>query len=72
MEDCELFNVCSTEMKSVVISISSIIVCVYLTISNKGGVKSMRKEVIMIWVHKTRNKERINVKNVKDIKGTLK
>ena len=30
-----------------VISISSI-VCVYLAISNKGGVKSMRKEVIMI------------------------
>ena len=47
MEDCELFNVCSTEKRSVVISISSI-VCVYLAISNKGGVKSMRKEVIMI------------------------
>ena len=48
MEDCELFNVCFTEKKrSVVISISSI-VCVYLAISNKGGVKSMRKEVIMI------------------------
>ena len=73
MEDCELFNVCSTEMKSVVISISSIIVCVYLTISNKGGrVKRMKKEVIIIRLHKTRNKERINVKNVKDIKGTLK
>ena len=41
----------------------------YLAISNKGGVKRMRKEVIMIWVHKTRNKERINVKNVKDIKN---
>ena len=33
--------------RSVVISISSI-VCVYLAISNKGDVKSMRKEVIMI------------------------
>ena len=54
--------------RSVVISISSI-VCVSLAISNKGGVKSMRKEVIMIWVHKTRNEERINVKNVKDIKN---
>ena len=38
----------------------------YLAISDKGGVISMRKEVIMICVHKTRNKERINVKNVKD------
>ena len=47
MEDCELFNVCSTEIRSVVISISSII-CVYLAISNKGGVKHIRKEVIMI------------------------
>ena len=47
MEDCELFNVCSTEIWSVVISISSII-CVYLAISNKGGVKGMSKEVIMI------------------------
>ena len=35
MEDCELFNVCSTEMKSVVISISRI-TCVHLAISNKG------------------------------------
>ena len=47
MEDCELFNVWSTEIWSVVISISSII-CVYLAISNKGGVKRTRKEVIMI------------------------
>ena len=47
MEDCELFNVCSTEISLVVISISSII-CVYLAISNKGGVKRMRKEVIII------------------------
>ena len=71
MEDCELFIVCSTEMWSVVISISSI-KCVYLAIT-KGGVKRMRKKVIMVRVHKTRNKERINnVKAVKDIKGTLK
>ena len=71
MEDCELFNVCSTEMWSVVISISSI-KCVYLAIT-KGGVKRTRKKVIMVRVHKTRNKERINnVKAVKDIKGTLK
>ena len=41
-------------------------------ISNKGGVKRARKEVIMIWVHKTRNKERINVTNVKDIKSPKK
>ena len=47
MEDFELFNVCSTEIWSVVISISSII-CLYLSNSNKGGVKRMRKEVIMI------------------------
>ena len=33
----------------------------------------MRKKVIMVRVHKTRNKQRINnVKAVKDIKGTLK
>ena len=47
MEDCELFNVCSTEMRSVVVSISSII-GVYLVISNKCCVKRMRKEVIMM------------------------
>ena len=47
MENCELFNVCSTEIRSVVISISSI-VYVYLASSYKGGVKRMRKEVIMI------------------------
>ena len=47
MEDCELFNACSTEIRSVVISISSII-CAYLAISNKGGVKRMRKEVNVI------------------------
>ena len=47
MEDCELFNVCSIEIRSEVISISSII-CVYVEISNKGGVKRMREEVIMI------------------------
>ena len=47
MKDSEVFNVCFTEIMSVVISISSII-CVYLAISNKGGVKRMRKEVIMI------------------------
>ena len=71
MEDCELFNVCSTEMWSVVISISSI-KRVYLAIT-KGGVKRMRKKVIMVRVNKTRNKERINnVRAVKDIKGTLK
>ena len=47
MKDCELLNVCSTEIRSVGISISSI-VCVYFVISNKGGIKRMRKEVIMI------------------------
>ena len=47
MEDCELFNVCSTEMRSVVISTSSII-GVYSAISNKCCVKRMRKEVIMM------------------------
>ena len=30
MEDCELFNVCSTEIRSVVISISSIIRVYYI------------------------------------------
>ena len=71
MEDCELLDVWSTEIWSIVISISSII-CVYLAISNKGGVKRMRKEVIMMWVHKTRNKKRINVKNVKDFNSPKK
>ena len=33
MEDCELFNVCFTEIGSVIISISSII-CVYRAISS--------------------------------------
>ena len=47
MEDCELLNVCSTGIWSVVISISSII-CVYVEFSNKGRVKRMREEVIMI------------------------
>ena len=45
MEDCELFNICCTEIRSVLISISSII-CVYLVISNKGGVERMRKELL--------------------------
>ena len=54
MEDCELFIICSTEMWSVVISISSI-KCVYLAIT-KGGVKRMRKKVIMVRVNKTRTK----------------
>ena len=45
MKDCELFNVCSTEIRSVGISISSII-CVYFVINNNGGIKRMRKEVI--------------------------
>ena len=45
MKDCELFNVCSTEIRSVGISISSII-CVYFVISNNGGIKRMRKEAI--------------------------
>ena len=44
----------------------------YLAISNKGGIKRMRKEVIMIWVHKTCNKQRLNVKNVKDFKSPKK
>ena len=61
-----MFNVCSTEIWSVVISISSIIY-VYSVTSNKGGVKIIRKEIIMIGVHKTRNKKRINVKSVKEI-----
>ena len=45
MEDGELFNVCSTEIWLGVIIILSII-CVYLAISNKGDVKSIRKEFI--------------------------
>ena len=65
MKDCELFNVGSTEIWSVVISISSII-CVYLAMSNKDGVKSFTKEVIVMGVHKTSNKERVDVKNIKD------
>ena len=39
MEDCKLLNVCSTEIRLVVISISSITCCVYLAISKKGGVR---------------------------------
>ena len=56
MEDCELLNICSTEIWSVVINISSII-CVFLAISNKGSVKRMRNEVIVICVHKAGNKK---------------
>ena len=43
----KLFNVCSTEIRSVVIGISSII-CVYLAISSNGGVKCMRKKEVTI------------------------
>ena len=68
MKDCELFNVGSSEIWSVVISISRII-CVYLTMSNKGGVKSITKKIIVIRVHKTSNKERVDVTNIKDIKS---
>ena len=42
MEDCELFNVCSTEIRSVVISISSI-TCVYLAIKLRSYVGSNLK-----------------------------
>ena len=62
-----MFNVCSRKIWSVVITISSII-CVHSVTSSKGGVKIIRKEIIMIGVHKTRNMERINVKSVKEIK----
>ena len=68
VKDCQLFNVGSSEIWSVVISISRII-CVYLAMSNKDGVKSITKEVIVIRVHKTSNKERVDVKNIKDIKS---
>ena len=37
--------------------------------SNKDGVKSFTKEVIVIRVHKTSNKERVDVKNIKDMKS---
>ena len=37
--------------------------------SNKDGVKSITKEVIVIRVHKTSNKEGVDVKNIKDIKS---
>ena len=67
MKDCQLFNVGSSEIWSV-FSISRII-CVYLAMSNKDGVKSITKEVIVIRVHKTSNKERVDVKNIKDIKS---
>ena len=50
MKDCELFNVGSTEIWSVVISTSNIM-CVYLAISNKGGFESIVKEVIMMPAH---------------------
>ena len=50
------------------ISISRII-CVYLATSIKGGVKRITKEVVVIRVNKTRNKERVDVKNIKDIKS---
>ena len=68
MKDCQLFNVGSSEIWSVVISISRII-WVYLAMSNKDGVKSITKEVIVIRVHKTSNKERFDVKNIKYIKS---
>ena len=50
------------------ISISRII-CVYLAMSIKDGVKRFTKEVVVIRVHKTRNKEQVDVKNTKDIKS---
>ena len=68
MKNCQLFNVGSSEIWSVVISISRII-CVYLAMRNKDGVKSITKEVIVIRVHKTSNIERFDVKNIKDIKS---
>ena len=37
--------------------------------SIKDGVKRFTKEVVVIRVHKTRNKERDDVKNIKDIKS---
>ena len=49
------------------ISISRIM-CVYLAMSIKDGVKRITKEIV-IRVHKTSNKERVDVKNIKDIKS---
>ena len=39
----------------------------YLAMSIKDGVKRITKEVVVIRVHKTCNKERVDVKNIKDI-----
>ena len=44
----------------------------YVAMSIKDGVKRFTKEVVVIRVHKTRNKERVDVKNTKDIKSPKK
>ena len=66
VEDCKLFNVSSTVMWTIIYDITRIArVC--LLVRSEEIVKSIRKEMVMVGIHKTSNKKGIFVKNVKDI-----
>ena len=67
MHDCKLLDIRS----AIVCTVVSIIPCIIpmnLMMSRKKSIKSIRKEVIIIGIHKTSYKESINVINIKDIK----
>ena len=67
MHDCKLFDIRS----AIVCTVVPIIPCIIpmnLMMSRKKSIKSIRKEVIIIGIHKTSYKESITVINIKDIK----
>ena len=66
VEDCKLFNVGSTVMWTIIYGIARI-VRVRLLVRSEEIIKSTRKEMVMIGIHKTSNKKGIHVKNVKYI-----
>ena len=67
VHDRKLLDISSVVMCTVV-SIIPCIVRMNLTMSRKKSIKSIRKEVIIIGIHKLSYKESINVINIKDIK----
>lgn len=67
MHDRKLLDISSVVICTVV-SIISCLVRMNLTMSRKKSIKSIRKEVITIGIHKLSYKESINVRNIKDIK----
>ena len=62
VEDCKLFNVGSTVMWMIIYGITRI-VHVRLLVRSEEIVKSIRKEMVMVGMHKTSNKKGIYVED---------